>query len=116
MRRKSLETFGETMKRKSIKNNKKQSTSKCRNTGSETLKFLQEKVESEMAIRQQEIELRREEIRNKQEEVRNQILYNQGQLQLQQEEQRRNNQFMLQMLQQQQHMFMNTMNTFHNKQ
>ena len=116
MRRKSLETFGETMKRKSIKNNKKQSTSKCRNTGSETLKFLREKVESEMAIRQQEIELRREEIRNKQEEVRNQILYNQGQLQLQQEEQRRNNQFMLQMLQQQQHMFMNTMNTFHNKQ
>ena len=116
MRRKSLETFGETMKRKSIKNNKKQSTSKCRNTSSETLKFLREKVESEMAIRQQEIELRREEIRNKQEEVRNQILYNQGQLQLQQEEQRRNNQFMLQMLQQQQHMFMNTMNTFHNKQ
>ena len=43
MRRKSLETFGETMKRKSIKNNKKQSTSKRRNTGSETLKFLQEK-------------------------------------------------------------------------
>ena len=116
MRRKSLETFGETMKRKSIKNNKKQSTSKCRNTGSETLKFLQEKVESEMAIRQQEIELRREEIRNKQEEVRNQMLYNQEQLRLQQEEQRKNNQFMLQMLQQQQQMFMNMMNRFHNKQ
>ena len=80
MRRNSLETFGETMKRKSIKNNKKHSTLKCRNTGSETLKFLREKVESEMAIRQQEIELRREEIRNKQEEVRNQILYNQEQL------------------------------------
>ena len=66
--------------RNSIENDEKQSTSKCRNTDSETLNFLQEKVESEMAIRQQEIELRREEIRNKQEEVRNQILYNQEQL------------------------------------
>ena len=73
MRRKSLETFGETMKRKSIENDEKQCTSKRINTGSETLKFLQEKTESEMAIRQQEIELRREEIRNRQEEVRNQI-------------------------------------------
>ena len=95
MRRKSLETYGETMKRKSIENNEKQSTSKRRNTGSEMLKFLQERVESEMAIRQQKIKLRREEIRNKQEEVRNQMLYNQEQLRLQQEEQRRNNQFML---------------------
>ena len=73
MRRKSLETFGETVKPKSIENDEKQSKSKRRNTGSETLKFLQEKAESEMAIRQQEIELRREEIRNKQQEVRNQI-------------------------------------------
>ena len=116
MRRKSLETFGETMKRKSIENDEKQCTSKRRNTGSETLKFLQEKTESEMAIRQQEIELRREEIRNKQEEVRNQMLYNQEQLRLQQEEQRKNNQFMLQLLQQQQQMFVNMMNMFHNKQ
>ena len=52
MRRKSLETFGETMKRKSIENDEKQSTSKRRNTGPETLKFLQEKAESEMAIRE----------------------------------------------------------------
>ena len=52
-----------------------------------------------MVIPQQEIELRREEIRSKQEEVRNQMLYNQEQLQLQQEKQRKNNQFMLQMLQ-----------------
>ena len=51
MRRKSLETFGETMKRKSIENDEKQSTSKRRNTSSETLKFLQEKAELEMAIR-----------------------------------------------------------------
>ena len=116
VRRKSLETFGETMKRKSNENDEKQCTSKRRNTGSETLKFLQEKTESEMAIRQQQIELRREEIRNKQEKVRNQMLYNQEQLRLQQEEQRKNNQFMLQMLQQQQQMFMNMMNMFHNKQ
>ena len=59
-------TFGETIKRKSIKNDEKQSSSKRRNTGSETLKYLQEKAESEIAIRQQEIESRREEIRNKQ--------------------------------------------------
>ena len=59
-------TFGETIKRKSIKNDEKQSSSKSRNTGSETLKYLQEKAESEIAIRQQEIESRREEIRNKQ--------------------------------------------------
>ena len=63
MRRKSLETFGETMKRKSIEQDENPSTSKRRNTGSDTLKFLQEKTESEIAIRQQEIELRREEIR-----------------------------------------------------
>ena len=80
MRRKSLETFGEIMKRKLIENDEKQSTSKRRNTGSETLKFLQEKAKSEMATRKQEIDLRREEIRNKQEEVRNQMLYNQEQL------------------------------------
>ena len=42
-KKKSLETFGETMKRKSIENDEKQSTSKRRNTGSETLKFLQRK-------------------------------------------------------------------------
>ena len=106
MWRKSLEASGETMKWKSIENDKNQAISKCWNTGSETLKFLQEKANSEMAIRQQEIELRREEIRSKQEEVRNQMLYNQEQLQLQQEEQRKNNQFMLQMPQQQQQMFM----------
>ena len=43
--------------------------------------------------------IRKKQIRNKQEEVRNQMLYNQEQLQLQQEEQRNNDQFMLQMLQ-----------------
>ena len=59
MRRKLLETFGETMKRKSIENDEKQCTSKRINTGPETLKFLQEKTESGMAMRQQEIELRR---------------------------------------------------------
>ena len=74
MRRKSLEAFGETMKRKSIEIDEKQSTLKRRNTGSETLKFLQQKADSEMAKRQ--AELRREEIRNKQETVRNQMLYN----------------------------------------
>ena len=74
MRRKSLEAFGETMKRKSIEIDEKQSTLKRRNTGSETLKFLQQKADSEMAIRQ--AALRREEIRNKQETVRNQMLYN----------------------------------------
>ena len=52
IRRNSLETFGEAMKQKSIENDEKQSTSKRRNTGSETLKFLQEKTESEMTIRQ----------------------------------------------------------------
>ena len=56
MRRNSLETFGETMKQKSIQKDEKGSTSKRRNTGSETLKWLQEKTESEMAIRQQEME------------------------------------------------------------
>ena len=111
MRRKSLETFGETMKRKPIENDEKQSTSKRGNTDSKTLNVLQEKAESKMAIRQQEIE-----IRNKQQEVRNQMLYNQEQLRLQQEEQRKNNQFMLQILQQQQKMFMNMMNMFHNDQ
>ena len=111
MRRKSLETFGETMKRKSIENDEKQSTSKRGNTDSKTLNVLQEKAESKMAIRQQEIE-----IRNKQQEVRNQMLYNQEQLRLQQEEQRKNNQFMLQILQQQQHSFINMMNVFHNEQ
>ena len=35
IQKKSLETFGETMKQKSIENDEKQSTSKCRNTGSE---------------------------------------------------------------------------------
>ena len=43
-RKKSLETFGEAMKRKSIENDEKQTTSKCRNNGSERLKFLQEKA------------------------------------------------------------------------
>ena len=66
MRRKSLETFGETMKRKSSEDDEKQSTSKRRNTDVETLNVLQEKAESEMAMRQQEIELSRGEIRNKQ--------------------------------------------------
>ena len=42
--KKKLETFGETMKRKSIENDEKQSTSKRRNTGSETLTFLQRKA------------------------------------------------------------------------
>ena len=111
MRRKSLETFGETMKRKSIENDENQSTSKPGNTDSKTLNVLQEKAESKMVIRQQEIE-----IRNKQQEVRNQVLYNQEQLRLQQEEQRKNNQFMLQILQQQQHSFINMMNVFHNEQ
>ena len=59
MRRKSLETFGETMKRKSSEDDEKQSTSKRRNTDFETLNVLQEKAESEMAMRQQEIELSR---------------------------------------------------------
>ena len=40
MWRKSLEIFGETMKRKSIENNEKQHTSKRRNTSFETVKFL----------------------------------------------------------------------------
>ena len=44
VKKKSLETFGETMKRKLIENDEKQSTSKPRNTGSETLKFLQRKA------------------------------------------------------------------------
>ena len=44
------------MKQKSIEKDEKGSTSKRRNTGSETLKWLQEKTESEMAIRQQEME------------------------------------------------------------
>ena len=44
------------------------------------------------------------------------MLYNQEQLRLEQEEQRKNNQFMLQILQQQQKMFMNMMNMFHNDQ
>ena len=35
IQKKSLETFGETMKQKSIENDEKQSTSKPRNTGSE---------------------------------------------------------------------------------
>ena len=35
IQKKSLETFGETMKQKSIENDEKQSTSKRRNTGSE---------------------------------------------------------------------------------
>ena len=48
MRRKSLETIGEIMKLKSAESDEKQS--RCRNTGSETLKFLQEKTESEIAI------------------------------------------------------------------
>ena len=39
MRRKSLFTLGETMKRKSIDNDEKQSTSKRTNTVSETGKF-----------------------------------------------------------------------------
>ena len=43
--------------------------------------------------------IRKKQIRKKQEEVRNQMLYNQEQLQLQQEGQRNNDQFMLQMLQ-----------------
>ena len=55
MRRKSFETFGETMKQKSVDNDEKQSTSKRRNTGSEMPKYVQVKAESEMAIRQQEI-------------------------------------------------------------
>ena len=76
------------MKQKSIENDEKQSTSKHRNTGSETLKPLQKKAESEKALWYQEIELIREEIRNEQEEVRNQILFNQEQRRLQQEEQR----------------------------
>ena len=42
MRRKSLETIGEIMKLKSAESDEKQS--RCRNTGSETLKFLQEKT------------------------------------------------------------------------
>ena len=65
MRRKSLETFGETIKPKSIENDDKQSTLKRRNTCSESVKFLQKKTESEMAIHQQEINFIREEIRNK---------------------------------------------------
>ena len=48
MRRKSLETIGEIMKLKSAESDEKQS--RCRNTGPETLKFLQEKTESEIAI------------------------------------------------------------------
>ena len=40
MWRKSLETFGETMKRKSIEIDEKQYTSKRRNTSFETVKFL----------------------------------------------------------------------------
>ena len=35
IQKKSLQTFGETMKQKSIENDEKQSTSKRRNTGSE---------------------------------------------------------------------------------
>ena len=35
IQKKSLETFGETMKQKLIENDEKQSTSKSRNTGSE---------------------------------------------------------------------------------
>ena len=90
MRRKSLETFGGTIKQKSIENEEKQSTSKRRSTDSETLKFLQEKTKSEMAIRQQGIELRRKEIRNKQKcfIIKSNFDFN-----------RKNNQFMLQMLQ-----------------
>ena len=62
MRRKSFETFGETMKQKSVDNDEKQSTSKRRNTGSEMPKYVQVKAESGMAIRQQEIELRRKKL------------------------------------------------------
>ena len=50
------------MKRKSIENGEKQSTTKHRNTDSETLIFLQEKTKSQMVIRQQEIELRRKKL------------------------------------------------------
>ena len=113
MRRKSLETIGEIMKLKSAESDEKQS--RCRNTGSETLKFLQEKTESEIAIWQQGIELIKEELINKQEEVKNQMLYNQVKLQLQLEEQRNNIQFMLQMLLKQWRMLMNTTSMFHKK-
>ena len=118
MRKKSLETLSETKKRNDLVGDEAPAKKK-RNTGSETLKLIREKNETdrqlkieEMALRKQEVELRKEELNLYREEARNQMMLFQEQLRMQQEEMKRNNQMMMQMQQQQQQIFMAMMNVF----
>lgn len=118
MRARSLETYSETRKRNGS-DDQSPTTSKRRNTGSETLKFLIEKSENEKFLKESEIEmrkrdfdLRKEELELKREESKNQMNFLSAQMELQKEEMRRNTNLMFQMQQQQQQFFLAMMEKF----
>ena len=57
MRQRSLETFSETKKR----NDDEPKSKRPRSTGSDTMKYLQERVNKDYLVRQEELKLRKEE-------------------------------------------------------
>ena len=80
IRKKSLETFGGTRKRKA------ESEKKTRSSTSDTINFLAEKSEGERDLRKEELKLRKQEIENQTEQTQNAQLAQQAQLSMLQQQ------------------------------
>ncbi|XP_057302767.1 uncharacterized protein LOC130636935 [Hydractinia symbiolongicarpus] len=71
VRLQALETFKETQKRQSADGDTSTKSKKSRNTGSDTIAFLKEKMISEAEIREREIDLKKKEIEKQQNNMMN---------------------------------------------
>ena len=80
VRKKSLETFGETRKRKA------ESEKKTRRSTSDTINFLAEKSEREHELRKEELKLRKQEIEHQTQQIQNAQLAQQAQLSMLQQQ------------------------------
>lgn len=102
MRRQSLETFSETLKRKSTEDDSPTNSKRSRNTGSETFRFLKEKTDTERELKELELKFRREELAEKSRIENMKHEREKERMQLQQQQMNQQQQLTLAMLQQQQ--------------
>ena len=93
MRKRSLETFGESTER-----NGKDKAKRQRNSGSETIQYLQQKTEANYKLRQEELQMRQQE--EQQQRQQNNNLIQMFMMQQQQQSQIQQQQFQAQMQQQ----------------
>ena len=87
MRKRSLETFGETKER----NGEEVKCKRARNSGSETIQYLREKSENELKLREEELQQRKTEHKQKQKQhdllLQMMLMQQQQQFQAQQQQQ-----------------------------